>query len=82
MILVDTAVAEVSMGDEKDPTWTVSSQSRSNARELRKKSTDAERILWSELRDHRLNGIGFRRQVPIKNYIAGFACHAVSAITT
>jgi very-short-patch-repair endonuclease len=68
------------MGDEKDPTWTVSSQSRSKARELRKKTTDAERVLWSELRDHRLNGIGFRRQVPIKNYIADFACHAAKLV--
>ncbi len=53
---------------------------RSKARELRKNSTDAERILWSELRDHRLNGIGFRRQVPIKNYIADFACHAAKLV--
>ncbi|MEH2564627.1 endonuclease domain-containing protein [Bradyrhizobium sp. AZCC 2289] len=68
------------MGDEKEPTWRVSSQSRSNARELRKKSTDAERILWSELRDHRLNGAGFRRQVPIKNYIADFVCHAAKLV--
>src|SRR4051812_18265338 len=57
---------EVSMGDEKDPGWAVSSRLRSRARELRKNSTDAERILWSELRDHRLDGIGFKRQVPIK----------------
>jgi very-short-patch-repair endonuclease len=64
------------MSDEKDPTWTVSSQLRSKARELRKKSTEAERVLWSELRDHKLNGLGFRRQVPIKNYIADFVCHA------
>src|SRR6202022_1079400 len=49
---------------------------RSKARELRKKSTDAERILWSELRDRGLNAIGFRRQVPIKKFFAGFACHA------
>jgi very-short-patch-repair endonuclease len=68
------------MGDEKEPTWRVSSQLRSNARELRKKSTDAERILWSELRDHRLNGNGFRRQVPIKNYIADFVCHAAKLV--
>jgi very-short-patch-repair endonuclease len=68
------------MGDEKEPTWRVSSQLRSNARELRKKSTDAERILWSELRDHRLNGTGFRRQVPIKNYIADFVCHAAKLV--
>ena len=33
-------------------------------------------MLWAELRDHKLNGIGFRRQVPIKNYIADFACHS------
>lgn len=64
------------MDEPKDPSWQVSSSLRSKARELRKKSTDAERILWSELRDHRLNGAGFRRQVPIKNYIADFACHA------
>jgi very-short-patch-repair endonuclease len=68
------------MGDEKEPTWRVSSQLRSNARELRKKSTDAERMLWSELRDHRLNGTGFRRQVPIKNYIADFVCHAAKLV--
>jgi len=47
-----------------------------SAREPKKNSTDAERILWSELRDHKLNGIGFRRQVPIKNYIVDFGCHA------
>ena len=43
------------MGDEREPTWRVSSQLRSKARELRRNSTDAERILWSELRDHRLH---------------------------
>jgi very-short-patch-repair endonuclease len=68
------------MGDEKEPTWRVPSQLRSKARELRRNSTDAERILWSELRDRRLNGIGFRRQVPIKNYIADFACHAAKLV--
>ena len=68
------------MAEPKDPTWKVSSKLRSNARALRKNSTDAERILWSELRDHRLNGAGFRRQVPIKNYIADFVCHAAKLV--
>lgn len=66
--------------DEKKPTWNVSSKLRSNARSLRKNSTDAERILWSVLRDHRLNGAGFRRQVPIENYIADFMCHAAKLV--
>jgi very-short-patch-repair endonuclease len=70
------AASEVSMADEKDPTWKVSTRLRSNARTLRKTSTDAERLLWAALRGHRLNGASFRRQVPIENYIADFVCHA------
>ena len=75
-----SSASEVSMADEKTPTWKVSSRLRSNARALRKNSTDAERILWSELRDHRLNGASFRRQVPIKNFIADFVCHAAQLV--
>ena len=57
-----------------------SSRLRSNARALRKNSTAAERILWSELRDHRLNGASFRRQVPVATYIADFVCHAAKLV--
>jgi very-short-patch-repair endonuclease len=64
------------MADENNPTWKVSTKLRSNARALRKNSTDAERLLWAALRGHRLSGASFRRQVPIENYIADFVCHA------
>jgi very-short-patch-repair endonuclease len=74
------AALEVSMDEQETPTWKVSSKLRSNARALRKNSTDAERILWSELRDHRLNGASFRRQVPIAAYIADFVCHAAKLV--
>jgi very-short-patch-repair endonuclease len=63
------------MDEPKRPTWKIPSRLRSNARVLRKNSTDAERLLWSELRNHRLNGNGFRRQVPIGSFIADFMCH-------
>jgi len=53
---------------------------RGLARLLRRNPTDAERILWSELRDHRLNGASFRRQVPIESYIADFLCHAARLV--
>jgi very-short-patch-repair endonuclease len=43
------------------------------ARKLRADSTDAERILWRALRD-RLPLYKFRRQHPIGNRIADFAC--------
>ena len=69
------------MAEQKSPTWKVSSKLRANARALRKNSTDAERILWSELRDDRLNGSGFRHQVPIESYVADFVCHAAHLVS-
>ena len=74
------SASEVAMAEQRSPTWKVSSKLRSNARALRKNSTDAERILWSELRDHRLNGASFRRQVPIESYVADFMCHAARLV--
>ena len=44
------------------------------ARRLRQKQTDAERVLWFRLRDRRLMGLKFRRQVPLDCYIVDFCC--------
>ena len=44
------------------------------ARQLRTDMTDAERRLWSLLRNCRLDGHKFRRQHPIGPFIADFAC--------
>jgi very-short-patch-repair endonuclease len=41
---------------------------------MRRVSTDAERKLWSLLRDRRLDGIKFRRQAPFGPYILDFVC--------
>ena len=46
----------------------------SRARDLRKQQTDAERLLWSRLRNRQLAGFKFRRQYPIAPYIVDFAC--------
>ncbi|PPQ43323.1 endonuclease domain-containing protein [Rhodopseudomonas palustris] len=64
------------MDDPKQPSWDVSPSQRRHARERREKSTEAERLMWGELRDKRLKGFSFKRQVPIGPYIADFACHA------
>jgi len=42
------------------------------ARVLRKELTPAERKLWSALRGNKLNGVSFRRQHAIGNYIVDF----------
>src|SRR5262249_55736442 len=44
------------------------------ARRLRRNQTDAERVLWFQLRDRRLGGWKFRRQAPIDRYIVDFIC--------
>jgi very-short-patch-repair endonuclease len=44
------------------------------ARRLRRTQTDAERVLWSRLRDRRLDGWKFKRQVPIDRYVVDFCC--------
>ena len=44
------------------------------ARRLRAQMTDAERLMWRQLRTHRFAGLKFRRQQPIGAYIVDFAC--------
>ena len=47
---------------------------RDFARQLRKKSTDAEKRLWRLLRDHRFNEFKFRRQYACGIYYLDFYC--------
>jgi leucyl-tRNA synthetase len=44
-----------------------------NAKRMRKEPTEAEKLLWSELKN-RSTGYKFRRQHPIENSIADFVC--------
>jgi len=44
------------------------------ARRLRRQQTDAERVLWLRLRNLRLAGWKFKRQVPIDRFIVDFLC--------
>lgn len=44
------------------------------ARNMRKQPTDAEHLLWFELRNRQLNGFRFNRQVRIGCYICDFCC--------
>ena len=51
-----------------------------SAKTLRSDATDAERRLWSRLRDRRLSGHKFVRQLPVGPYIADFACREADLI--
>lgn len=44
------------------------------SRALRQLSTDAEKLVWSKLRNKQFHGLKFRRQRPVGPYIADFCC--------
>jgi very-short-patch-repair endonuclease len=69
-------------GENPSPEWErgrgeglpSASKPRRFARELRKGLTAAEDTLWQALRGRRLNGLKFKRQVPVLAYTVDFLC--------
>ena len=52
----------------------ISTNQKAHSRQLRKNMTDVERLLWLKLRGRQLQGLRFRRQHPINNFIVDFVC--------
>jgi very-short-patch-repair endonuclease len=53
---------------------------RHRARQLRQTMTRAETLLWRYLKAHHVDGLAFRRQVPMRQFIADFVCHAARLV--
>jgi very-short-patch-repair endonuclease len=49
-------------------------KSTGRARQLRRRETAQEKLLWKFLRDGRMRGFKFRRQHPAGSYFFDFAC--------
>ena len=62
------------------PHAVVTERQRSRAKQLRQTMTRAETLLWRYLKANRLDGLGFRRQTPIRNYIADFICMSAKLV--
>jgi very-short-patch-repair endonuclease len=58
----------------------VSERQRSRAKLLRQTMTRAETLLWRYIKANRIEGAGFRRQVPFRNYIADFICYSARLV--
>jgi len=50
------------------------------AKQLRRKMTPAERLLWQALRRSSVDGLHFRRQQVIAGFIVDFYCHSGSLV--
>jgi very-short-patch-repair endonuclease len=62
------------------PHAAVSEQHRRRAKHLRRAMTRAEILLWRYLKAHHLDGLPFRRQAPMGQYVIDFVCHAARLI--
>ncbi len=62
------------------PHANVSTRQRNRARQFRQAMTRAETLLWRHIKADRIDGLGFRRQMPIRNYIVDFVCLAAKLI--
>jgi len=50
------------------------------AKEMRNKPTEAESVLWQYLSNNQRKGFRFKRQHPVKYFVADFYCHSKQLI--
>ena len=72
-------------GHDRDATGIVAGQRVADekvqlARELRRRMTPTETILWEALRGRRLGGLRFRRQQVVDGFIVDFYCDAARLV--
>jgi very-short-patch-repair endonuclease len=53
---------------------------KDKSKKLRKKMTETEKILWSKIRNRKVNGKYFRRQHPYGIYILDFFCFEANLV--
>ena len=53
---------------------------KQTSRDLRNNMTDAEKLLWSRLRNKQILGVQFYRQKPILNFIVDFYCPSANLV--
>jgi very-short-patch-repair endonuclease len=56
------------------PHATIRSDHRHRAKQLRQTMTRAETLLWRYIKANHVDGLGFRRQMPLGSYIIDFVC--------
>ncbi len=69
-----TKMKNVENGHVSNLTFDASPEIKAKAKELRKRMTHAEVLLWERIRNNK-TGYKFRRQHPISIFIADFYCH-------
>ena len=50
------------------------------AKDLRRNTTETEKLLWEKIGRNQLSGFRFKRQHPIAHYIVDFYCHKAKLV--
>jgi very-short-patch-repair endonuclease len=74
MILAKLSHRKSKRGDHSTLRQPVQSLQRAFARKMRADATKAENLLWQAVRNKQLEGLKFKRQVPLDGYILDFVC--------
>jgi len=80
MKLKSTIMAQKNLSYEWVMYYGAENITKERARELRKRLTHEELLLWEHLRNKKMSGWKFRRQHPINIYIADFYCHELKLV--
>ncbi len=55
-------------------------ESFNDAKDFRQNQTEAEKLLWSRLKNRKCNGLKFRRQHPTLSFVSDYYCHEKNLI--
>ena len=70
----------MSLRSKYDMYYGATREIQEKAKFLRRSETAAEKIIWKHLKSRKLNGLKFRRQHPIFQFIADFYCHEIKLV--
>ena len=68
------------MGNQRPSHFNADASIFRNAKALRKESTSAEKLFWEIVKSRKLKGLKFRRQHPLRFYVADFYCHEAQLV--
>ncbi len=66
--------------EDRSMFYGASREAFAKAKDLRRNTTETEKLLWEKIGGNRLSGFRFKRQHPIAHYIVDFYCHKAKLV--
>ena len=66
--------------EDRSMFYGASPEAFAKAKDLRRNTTETEKLLWEKIGRNQLSGFRFKRQHPIAHYIVDFYCHKAKLV--